>query len=284
MADDRRARLVEVFHDTQRFYTEDAALAAAVASSKEATKFYEADDYPELPATDGARRQEIQVAKTKTFETAMKLHGEHPDKKIAVLNFASATRPGGGVKNGSGAQEESLCRCSTLFPTIDQGWLWEKYYGANRAAHDVCHTDACIYSPGVVICKTDEDIPRRMAPEDWVAVDVVTCAAPNLRHEPANWYNPETGKPVRMDASRLYDLHVRRAKHIMHVAAANQADILVLGAFGCGAFANDPAVVAKAYQTAEQEYRGRFDKIVFAIYCRDYETENFKAFQEALGR
>jgi uncharacterized protein (TIGR02452 family) len=222
--------------------------------------------------------QEVRVTKHKTFEAAIALHKEFPDKKIAVLNFASATRPGGGVKTGSKAQEESLCRCSTLFPTLDRRWLWQKYYDVNRAAHDVRHTDACIYSPCIVICKTDEQIPVRMKPEDFVTVDVISCAAPNLRDKPSNGHNTETGKAIQMPETALFELHLKRAKHIMHVAAANKVDILVLGAFGCGAFANDPKVVAKAYYGALASYRARFDVIEFAIYCRDHETENYDAF------
>lgn len=140
------------------------------------------------------------------------------------------------MKNGSSAQEESLCRCSTLFPTIDRKWLYEKYYAANRQVGDNHHTDACIYSPGVIICKTDEHIPQRMQEKDFVTVDVISCAAPNLRNELANRHNPETGKHIRMEPQKLCDLHVKRARHIMHVAAANQTDILILGAFGCGMF------------------------------------------------
>lgn len=312
---DMRSQLIEVFEDTQRFYSEDTQLAAAVKKSRAATVLYEADDYPPLPVLGTVERlriiaddpngalsaqgaaaeaiarieagkpndpvdhmQQIRVTKHKTFEAAMALHKEFPDKKIAVLNFASATRPGGGVKTGSRAQEESLCRCSTLFPTLDRRWLWEKYYDVNRAAHDVRHTDACIYSPEIVICKTDDSLPVRMKPEDFVTVNVISCAAPNLRSEPSNWHNRETGQALRMPEKDLFSLHVRRARHIMHVAAANQDDILVLGAFGCGAFANDPEIVAKAYHAALAEYRARFDVIEFAIYCRAYETSNFDAF------
>ena len=64
----------------------------------------------------------------------------------------------------------------------------------------------------------------------------------------------------------------------MTVAAANQADILVLGAFGCGAFANDPHVVSRAMFDALKEFGGCFDVVEFAIYCRSYETENYDAF------
>lgn len=312
---DLRSRLVEVFNVTQRFYTEDATLAAAVKYGRDHTVLYGAADYPKLPVLgtveslwkiadnpDGSlsaqgaaaeaiarieagedndsvdRIQEVRVTKHKTFEAAIALHKEFPDKKIAVLNFASATRPGGGVKTGSRAQEESLCRCSTLFPTLDRHWLWQAYYDVNRAAHDVRHTDACIYSPGVVICKTDEDIPARMKSEAFVTVDVISCAAPNLRNKPSNGHNTETGTAIQMTEMALFELHLKRAKHIMHVAAANRVDILVLGAFGCGAFANDPKVVAKAYYAALANYRARFDVIEFAIYCRDYETENYDAF------
>ena len=274
---DRRERLIAVFEDTQAYYTENRRLADAVQRSKSAVKLYTENDYPELP--EASKAGSVAVTKSKTFEAAMRLHKERPDAKIAVLNFASATNPGGGVKSGSGAQEESLCRCSTLYPTLNQRKLWDQYYLPNREANDPLHTDVCIYSPKVVICKTDESIPRRLPEEQFVTVDVITCAAPNLRQQPGNYHNPDASRAAAITKQQLYALHVKRAKHVLHVAAANGIDCLVLGAFGCGAFMNDPNVVAKAYSDALEEYCRRFDVIEFAIYCRDWETANYDAFK-----
>lgn len=124
---DRRQRLIEIFDDTQRFYAQNAALAKALQDARKATKLYEADDYPAI-TKQADLEGTVAVSKHKTFEAAMLIHKEHPDWKITVLNFASATNPGGGVKTGSSAQEESLCRCSTLYPTLNQNWLWQCYY------------------------------------------------------------------------------------------------------------------------------------------------------------
>lgn len=281
MAMERWERLIEIFEDTKHFYARNTRLAEAAQEAMAATKLYEADDYSGEPAAKGAGCR-IDVTRHKTFEAAMLIHAEHPEWKIAVLNFASATNPGGGVENGSSAQEESLCRCSTLYPTLDQEWLWQKYYLKNRKAHDNLHTDACIYSPGVIICKTDDAYPERMEEKDWVTVDVITCAAPNLRHRPGNIHNPEYGAPEIISPEELYRLHLQRAKHILHVAAVNDADALVLGAFGCGAFRNDPQVVAKAYADALTEYKGYFRYIEFAVYCQPREIGNYDAFKRAL--
>ena len=278
---DRRQRLIEVFEDTQKFYTEDPALASALAASRNGMKLYAVDEYPDLDGTPD-REGTVSVTKRKTFEAATEWHSAYPEDRITVLNFASATRPGGGVKTGSSAQEESLCRCSTLYPTLDRRWLWQKYYDPNRAAHNNLNTDACIYSPGIVICKTDETFPQRMKQEDWVTVDVISCAAPNLRPEPGNVHNPASGAAVSLSFSEQYDLHVRRAKHILHVAAANKADMLILGAFGCGAFMNDPDAVAEAFRTALEEYAGWFRHVEFAVYCRPTETANYDAFSKTL--
>lgn len=275
---DRRQWLVQVFEDTQEFYAENAVLAEAVKRSAADTVLYDPDDYPELPVNPG-KACVVSVTQGKTFQTAMDLH--HTGTRTAVLNFASATTPGGGVKNGSSAQEESLCRCSTLYPALTQKWLWEKYYAVNRAARDVLHSDACIYTPGVLICKTDATIPQRM--DIFVPVDVISCAAPNLREQPGNRHNTETGERTFISDKELYALHLKRARHILHVAAANGVDNLVLGAFGCGAFANDPAIVAEAYRDALPYYKGYFENIVFAIYCRPHETVNYTVFRHTLA-
>ena len=280
---DRRQRLIEIFGDTQKYYVQNVELAKAVSEAKAATRLYQPEEYPERLTTGGENCM-ITVTKNKSFEAAMKIRKEYPDWKITVLNFASATNPGGGVKTGSSAQEEILCRCSTLYPTLTQDWLWKQYYLKNRNAHDNLHNDVCIYSPGVVICKTDEAWPERMEEKDWVKVDVISCAAPNLRKRSGNYYNPEHGLTPEISAGELYTLHKKRAEHILHVAAANHAHALVLGAFGCGAFANDPNVVARAYKDAMVSYTQYFRMIEFAVYCRQDETDNYDAFKKIIMR
>lgn len=200
---DRRKALSEVFIDTQLFYRENSVLAAAVEHSKQHTRLFLETEYPELPEKQG---QDAKVAVTKftSFGAARLWKKTHPDHRVAVLNFASAVTPGGGVKHGSSAQEESLCRCSTLYPTLDQRFLWDAYYNKNRNAKNVLHTDDCIWSPEIIICKTDESIPNRMEERNWVTVDVISCAAPNLRQNPNNFFNPEGGAAVNLSDEDLY--------------------------------------------------------------------------------
>lgn len=282
---DRREQLIGVFLDTISFCEENEILRNAVDSAKMSTVLYEADEYPALPAKrDIAREKNVILQGYRTFEAATKLHVKYPDKKITVLNFASATHPGGGVKRGSSAQEESLCRCSTLFPALDQQHFWGQYYNKNYHAHSQLYSDAIIYTPNVVICKTDDSVPQRLEESEFVTVDVITCAAPNLRRPPGNSFNRESSTAVNISPAELLALHKSRAKHILHIAAVNSTDILVLGAFGCGAFRNDPNVVANAYAEVLPEYRYLFDRVAFAIHCRNgEETPNYKAFKAALN-
>ena len=279
---DRRQRLMEVFQDTQRFYTENEQLAEEVAASKKGTRLYGPDDYPALPE-QRKTPVTIEVTKSTSFMAASQRYFYHGKERIAVLNFASAVNPGGGVKSGSSAQEESLCRCSTLYPTLNQRFLWEQYYEPNRAAGDPLHTDACIWSPGIVICKLDASGYPRIDQEGWATVDVISCAAPNLRERTGNIHNPETAVPVHLTAQEQYALHLKRAKHILHIAASKRAAALILGAFGCGAFANDPWAVARAYKDALEEYGQYFSYVEFAVYCRPDETRNYDAFRQTFG-
>ena len=278
---DRRQKNVEIFEDTRRFYNEEPFLRESIEKSIAATALYTGENERSLP--DETRGGQVRVTKHRTFEAAVKLHEEYPGKRIAVLNFASATNPGGGVTRGASAQEESLCRCSTLYPVISTKELRKSFYEPNRQKNNL-HEDTCIYTPDIVICKTDEDTPRRLDREQFITVDVISCAAPNLREKPSNIYNAEGGDVVGITPEKLYKLHLKRAKHIMHTAAFNKAEILVLGAFGCGAFRNDPKIVARAYGDALNEYQNRFDVIEFAIYCRESETANYDEFRKAMTR
>lgn len=90
------------------------------------------------------------------------------------------------------------------------------------------------------------------------------------------------GNGTYMNNAELFGYHVKRAMHMLTVAASKGADILVLGAFGCGAFQNDLAVVAKAYQIALEEFPKGFDKVEFAVYCSSKDQRNYEEFHKVL--
>ena len=121
-----------------------------------------------------------------------------------------------------------------------------------------------------------------MPEEEWVTVDVITIAAPDLRRK-SNVHAPLVNGGTFMNNAELFGYHVKRAIHMLTCAAAKGADILVLGAFGCGAFENDPEVVARAYKTALQEFPKVFEKIEFAVYCSPRDGRNYDVFKRVLG-
>ena len=189
--------------------------------------------------------------------------------KIAALNFAASQHPGGGVWGGSRAQEESLCRSSTLYPSLMTDTAREGFYEYHAYNHGWEASDTCIYSPGVLICRDDDDyIPARLKPEEFVTVDVITCAAPHVFRN------------VEISPDDLYAMHLSRARNILRVCAYNGVDILVAGAFGCGAFHNPPERVAGAWREALTVYREKFEAVVFAVYCAGNETGNYMAFRK----
>lgn len=101
------------------------------------------------------------------------------------------------------------------------------------------------------------------------------------KNRSSNQYAAVVGNGTCMNQAELFGYHVKRAIHMLTVAASKGADILVLGAFGCGAFENDPRVVARAYKTALEEFPDVFRKIEFAVYCSPQNQENYEAFQKA---
>lgn len=282
MYNDDREKRIEIFEDTMRLCRENARLAAAIKASQAGTKFYAAEEYPDRVTQIVRRCAEVTVTSERTLEAAKRLSEKHRGKRVAVLNFASATNPGGGVVKGSSAQEESLCRCSTLYPCLITRELYDKYYSMHINQGDVRYTDACIYTPDIISMKSDAAFPRSVPESEWFSVDVITCAAPNLRADPYNYMNPGQGDAVKLTLHELPDIHKKRGAHILDIAAANGADIIVLGAFGCGAFQNDPNVVASAYKEILPAYKNAFDEIVFAVYCTPRDTVNYDTFKRIL--
>lgn len=264
--------LARVFEDTMSMIKADYYLGTAIDSSVKNTVLYSPDAEMKLPKNP-AYFTEISVSRKRSFEAAKELWNNFSDSKIAVLNFASAVNPGGNVMGGSMAQEESLCRCSTLYPCLAQPFLYSNYYNYNRDHIIISGTDACIYTPDVLVIKTDTDIPERLPCEDWYNVDIITCAAPYLcRNKDA------------ISEEEQYIIHCQRARRIISAAIIGGDDILILGAFGCGAYRNNPWAVAKAYKDVLSEYDGYFRCVEFAVFCSSEESENYKAFAETFRK
>ena len=276
-----RSERIRVFEDTQEWIREDIELAASVVYSKSHTKVFWEDEYPEFNSAKVCDT-EVTVTRDRSYQAAMRLVAENEGCRVAVMNFANAFHAGGGVTKGAGAQEESLCRTSTLYPLLYRKRLRDTFYKHHHTLSTPKASDALVYIEDVVICKTDVDLPERMPREQWVNVDVITVAAPDLRDK-SNLYAPLVGSGTYMNNAELFGYHVKRAIHVLTCAAAQKADILVLGAFGCGAFHNDPEVVARAYKVALEEFPKVFKKIEFAVYCPDTDTKNYEIFSRVLG-
>ena len=272
---------IEIFEDTQHLYKTNQRLAEAVTKSSRGQQMF------------GSRRciigfgdrtyahpAKIIVSSKRTLEAAAAYEG----KKVCILNFASATNPGGGVTKGSSAQEEAICRCSTLFPNLNEQAMWDTFYAQHRRQHNPLHNDDCIYTPGVMVFKSDTDYPQLLPEDKWYSVNVVTCAAPNLREKPSNSMNSGDGDAaVHISREDLQVLHEKRMHKVLEIAACKGNEVVILGAFGCGAFRNPPMVVAQAMKTVVQEYRMRFEIIEFAVYCRTQYDTNYRVFQQVLG-
>ena len=271
---------IAVFQDTMNWINSDPDLSTSIPVAKKNTTVFSEDDYPVFDESK-KNRMILTVSRDRSYQAAMRLHKDNPGDKIAVMNFANAFHAGGGVTNGSSAQEESLCRTSTLYPLLYRRTLRDTFYKHHHDLNTPKASDSLIYTEGVIICKTDEDLPKRMPKEDWVTVDLITIAAPDLREE-SNKHASLVNGGIKMSNAELFGYHVKRAMHMLTCAAAKGADILVLGAFGCGAFQNDPEVVARAYKTALQEFPKVFKQIEFAVYCPPSDSRNYDVFSRTL--
>lgn len=202
----------------------------------------------------------------------------------AVLNMASLYHPGGGVLQGSGAQEEELCRRSTLAISLYQFSLPGGRYGdladmvrVKRRAerYPMDNTYGGIYSPDITFFRGTQDEGYVLLDEPFRAA-VISVAS--LNYNPKHGHNsldngniPEADKPVLKEKIRT----------ILRIGALKGHDSLVLGALGCGAFCTPPAQMARLFHQVmdEPEFQGRFRKIVFAIIDGP-SSNNFKPFKK----
>lgn len=284
---DRRTHNIEVFKDTENLCKTNLSLKKAITESNK--KQYIVTDNDTIAYENEHRFLEsakVIVSKKRSLEAAKEYKGQ----TVCVHNFASATNPGGGVTKGSSAQEEAICRCSTLYFNISEKEIVEGFHDKHRrmlkaGQMDARYNDDCIYTPEVVVFKSDTAFPNQLPENEWYKVDVVTCAAPNLRERPSNAMNPGGGNSaIRLTDKELKELHEKRMRRILDIAKKEKVDVLILGAFGCGAFQNSPRVVAEAMATVMKEYQYDFKVIEFAVYCPPGNMENYEVFKRRLIR
>ncbi len=209
----------------------------------------------------GAAR--ISVENVDVLEMALRL--ENP----LVLNFANAHFAGGGFYLCANAQEESICRRSTLYASLKSPDA-KKFYRENNLHIRRAEADTLIYSPNVVVFRNERcellSEPRM--------VSVVSAAAPNRR-----------ALGVFLGRRALENVFERRVRMISELALRKGHRNLVLGAWGCGAFGNNPALVAECFRKVlvDERHADRFGFIGFAIPYRRNDS-NFRAFESCFPK
>ena len=278
---DRRVKNAEIFRDTERRYKSDPKLISSIRQSTEEQVFISEKEAVVIPALEKKINTSIVVSGKRSLEAAE--HYAKQNKKVCVLNFASATNPGGGVINGSSAQEECLCRCTTLYPCLNTSDMWNSFYTPHRIADNPLYNNDCIYTPNICVFKSDTNFPEPLKSEEWWNVDIITCAAPNLRERPSNRMNPNAGSTsAQITSAELEKLLTARILRIFEIAVANKAEVLILGAFGCGAFKNPPELVAKVFKNVMQKFLGYFETIEYAVFHTERELANYEAFAKIM--
>lgn len=208
----------------------------------------------------------VSVTSETTLQAAKRMVGAS-EGKVLALNFASAKNPGGGYLNGSSAQEESIARSSGLVPSLESKMAM---YHHNRNGKNALYSDYMIYSPNVPVFKDDEGRTEKSTyPVSFITSPAVNLGAIQQNHPSITF-------------STVEQTMKNRISKILAVAAHQGYERLLLGAFGCGVFKNDPKDVARYFQEAleSEPFKGKFKEVVFAIYDNSRNGDVLNAFKE----
>jgi uncharacterized protein (TIGR02452 family) len=270
-----RKQRAEIANETvklleQESYTLDGSvmsLAASLKSMRDGTVLYTPNalatmlqSLPQLVPN----KTRIEVRNCTTFTAAKSLVDDGYLNPLC-LNFASAKNPGGGFLSGSQAQEECLARASGLYQSLNRE---KAYYDINRSYESSLYTNYMIYSPSVPIFRNDDDALI----SNPYTVSIVTSPAANARAVRQN--EPELASQIRPTMEE-------RIRSILAVGRQHEHNAIVLGAWGCGVFGNDPSDVAEWFYDALQydhKFVGAFDRVVFAVLDYADGTPSFNAF------
>ena len=241
------------------------------------TELWTSDALETLDTTCQVRASESAISQTitevrgeGTVDAIFRLAGgERLCPQLGVLNFASAKNPGGGFLNGSVAQEECLAFCSNLYQTQTTG-QGPQYYEINRANRDPVYTDTMLI--GDVTFFRDSKYALTGSP---VTCPVITAPAVNMGIVIRNGDSVERAKRVMKG----------RMEKILALFAKWGCTSLILGAYGCGVFRNNPEDVARFWQEllVEEHWGGLFERVVFSILERPGKDGNITPFRRWFG-
>ena len=185
-----------------------------------------------------------------------------------VMNFANAHNAGGGFRLGANAQEEALCRCSTLYASITSDEAKEMYR-YNNTHISAGESDYMIYSPDVCVFR---DHSCQLTEKPFMA-SVITVPAPNRR-----------GAAVFASSKKIAEAMTGRIRILLAAAAKHGHRNIILGAWGCGAFGNKPDDVSGYFRKVliDEGYGKLFDNVCFAVYGKE-DGRNILAFRKTFS-
>lgn len=165
-----------------------------------------------------------------------------------VLNFANSHTLGGGYRVGALAQEETICRRSSLSRCLESvRYPWP-------------HRDTVVYTPDVVVFRRGEGHKYEVvAPTECVKLAVASAAA---------FYHPPLTKDGQSFAEqKMADIMKEKMRDVLRVALHHGHHRVVLGAWGCGAFGGPPRQTACLWREVigEREFANQFEHIEFAV-------------------
>ncbi|HEY2588202.1 MAG TPA: TIGR02452 family protein [Tepidisphaeraceae bacterium] len=239
-------------------------LAVGLRRAAQGTASYPPDAAPP-PFVAVGRATRVTVENRTTLAVAREL--ADAGLRPAALNFASARHPGGGFFSGARAQEESLARSSGLYACLEGNPM----YAYHEKRRDPLYSNYAIYSPDVPVFREDAgallDRPY--------ACSVVTSPAVNAKV--ALERTPHAGPAIR-------EAMQARVRKVLSVMAGHGHDTIILGAWGCGAFGNDPREIAPVFRDAlDGEFTGVFATVVFAIVDWSDDARFIGPFRQALA-
>lgn len=230
------------------------------------SKLFRTEDFPEkFDLTKTETETKFEITDETTLEAATRICKEDENANPFVLNFASAKNPGGGFLRGTMAQEESLAYASALYATLTPH---SEMYEYNRRNFSALYSDWMIYSPRVPVFRNDD---HSFIQKPYL-VSFLTSPAVNAGAVRQN-------EPNKVHL--IEPINRERARKFLWIANKKNHKLLILGAWGCGVFQNDPREIAEMFNDLlKSEFANCFERVILAIYDTTQTRKVFEAFRE----